>query len=349
MPNGLNQFAAKATVLTNNKFQLTRLRLTAVYAGLLLLILIISSTITYSMFSNRLERRFGPRFLLPHSPAIQVEVSFRNQARQELFSSLLLVNGLLFVGAVCASYYLAGLTLKPIQEMYEKQLRFLGDASHELRTPLAILQTDLENELSNTALNPEAKESTRSHLEEVRRMGEIVRDLLLISRLDNYHANTAVTEPVDLTSLVATARDRFKTYADQRHVQLAVSSSEAPEQVIVKANQEHLLQALSNILKNAIDYNRSGGHVDITLKRQPHQALILVTDTGLGIPAAEIPKLFDRFYRVDKSRARQSGGSGLGLSIAQAIARIYNGHITITSQLNQGTTVTFTLPLTAST
>lgn len=347
MPNVLKQFAEKVTGLRSDKFQLTRLRLTAIYAVLLLAVLLISGLITHSVFSSRLEQRafFRGRSFLPPPQVLQIDRESRDQVRQELITSMILVNGTLFIGAVGLSYILAGLTLRPIKEAYEQQRRFLSDASHELRTPLAILQTDLENELDNTKASTEEKENAQSHLEEVKRMGKIVKDLLLISRLDGDNQLSISKEAVDLKDVITAAVKRLQGYATKHKIKIISSrlTSETPLTVI--ANREHLLQAVANIIKNSIDYNQPEGNVVISLKPNKNSVDITVSDTGIGIAEAEIPKLFDRFYRVDQSRSRQMGGSGLGLSIVQSIILELGGTVHISSQLGKGTTVTLTFPL----
>jgi signal transduction histidine kinase len=258
---------------------------------------------------------------------------------------MILVNGTLFIGAVGLSYVLAGLTLRPIKQAYERQRHFLSDASHELRTPLAILQTELENELDNTKITTREKENSRSHLEEVRRMSTIVKDLLLISRLDGEDQLSTPKEVVDLQEIITTAVKRLQQYAAKQKIKIISSPLTRETPLTVMANKEHLLQAISNLIKNGIDYNHPEGKVMIGLKPNKSSIDITVSDTGIGIAEAEIPKLFDRFYRVDQSRSRQIGGSGLGLSIVQSVILELGGTIHISSQLGKGTTVTLTFPL----
>jgi signal transduction histidine kinase len=343
MPNVLKQFGEKATGLpSGNQFHQARLRLTLVYALLLLAILFISSGITYSLFSSRLERRFRGHHFPPPPPEF-IESGFPDQARAELVTSLLIVNGVLFIAGVGVSYWLAGITLRPIQQTYDRQRQFLSDASHELRTPLAILQTDLENELADKKTSVPTKDNARSHLEEVGRMSHLVKDLLLISRLDAYEKTSVPLENVDLTEIGATAVERMKRYATKQNIKLALSPP-PKSPLTIRANREHILQALTNLIKNGIDYNKKGGGVTVTVAPAETMATVNITDTGIGIPQAEIPKLFDRFYRTDKSRSRQVGGNGLGLAIVQSIAHTYGGAVTIVSTVAQGTTVTLSLP-----
>lgn len=345
MLNELLPSVAKATELPNNQFQLTRLRLTVIYAALLLTILIISSVITHSIFSSRLEHRFPGQPIPPPPQSIRINRDLRNQVRHELFTSLIFVNGILFISAVGLSYILAGITLRPIQQIYNRQRHFISDASHELRTPLAILQTDLENELANAQTSLPEKNRSKSHLEEVKQMSNIVNDLLFISQLDGADQLSVTTKIINLSKIIATAIQRLQKYAANNQVKITASPTIPQHLIQIKANPEHLMQAISNIIKNGIDYNKPNGQVIIDLKQTKNQAIIIISDTGIGIAANEIPRLFDRFYRVDQSRSRQLGGSGLGLSIVQSVIHNYSGTIDITSQPNHGTTVTLTFPL----
>lgn len=344
MPSALKQFGEKATGWTD-PFQITRLKLTALYAALLLTILIISSVTTHSFFSQRLERRFDSHLVMPLPPRrMNIDREARLQVRRELIESLIFVNGTLFVLAVGLSYVLAGLTLKPIRNMYDKQRRFISDASHELRTPLAILQTELENRLSDSEVKNQEKESAKSHLEEVGRMNGIIENLLLLSRLENDIPVKTKKRVLNLALLTDKTIGRFLPYAVKRDIALSALSTRNRKPLAVLGNEELLAQAIGNVLKNAIDYNRPGGKVNVSLKKSRDQVELTVSDTGIGIPESEITKLFDRFYRVDKSRSRALGGTGLGLSIAQTIIHSHGGSINITSKPDKGTHVTIWLP-----
>ncbi len=345
MHHALKQFEEKVTALRNNQFQLARLRLTGIYAVLLFTILLISSVITHSLFASRLEYRMRVRPLFPPDPVPQFDrgLALRTEAQEELVGSLYMVNGVLFATAIGLGYVLAGITLKPIQKSYNQQKRFLSDASHELRTPIAILQTNLENELSDAKSDSQKKQIT-SHLEEVKRMGTIVQDLLLLSRLDSEHSHTQHTEHVHVHDLLQTATDRLSSYAKKHQVTLTYTS-ESDSSITILGNKEHLLQAITNITKNAIEYSNTDGKVTIESARKDQHAIITITDTGSGIPQEDLSKIFDRFYRVDKSRSRSKGGSGLGLPIAKLIVEAHGGTISLTSALEHGTTATISLPI----
>jgi signal transduction histidine kinase len=345
MQNVLKPFGEKDTGSLSGSFHRARVRLTCVYVAILAIILCLSSSILYSAFSKQLERRFErfrprPTFILPEGiiPPSSAEV------RADLIDSLIMVNGFLLLLAGLLSYHLAGMTLEPIQIAYQRQRRFLSDASHELRTPLAILQTDLENELQDTSLSTTEQEQRKSNLEEVERMGRLVSDLLLLSRFDEEGSTQQVsTTIVDLNDIVRTAVTRLEGVAKRHHVSLHYTV--LSESLKIQTQSELLLHALTNILQNAIAYNVPDGTVAASLTVDENRARITITDTGIGIAKEDLAKIFERFYRTDKSRSRQTGGSGLGLSIVQSLLKRLGGSVDIQSTVHKGTVVTVYLPL----
>jgi signal transduction histidine kinase len=353
MQNVFKRFGAKATDSFSRRFQLTIWRLTAVYLVVLALILFISSSVTYSAFSNRLEHRFYnyrppantsyimfQRILTPEEFRVLPNPA---DVRQDLILSLIFVNGVLLIGAGALSYYLAQITLDPIRAAYERQRRFLSDASHELRTPLTIMKTDLENLLADQALAEKPREGARSNLEEVERMSRIVNDLLLLSRIDEngeQHRNLA---KVDLGQTIEAVADRLKPLADQHGVSIDFVRPTPQLELLTDTN---LLQnALVNVIKNAIIYNKAQGLVKINLAAGAGKYKITVADTGIGISQTDLARIFDRFYRAEPSRSRETGGSGLGLSIVQAAVKNLGGTIDIESEPDRGTTVSIALPI----
>lgn len=342
MQNALKQFEEKGTSLLSGQFSRARIELTLIYAIILAAIIGISSIITYSLFSSRLDVRWAQYHVPPRIIDIQGD-NFPDEARSELALTLFAVNGVLLTGAIGLSYILAGITLHPIQQAYEKQRRFLSDASHELRTPLAILQTDLENELSEKHITQPDKERAESYLEEVTRMGSIVKDLLLISRLDTEDSRKNHIESVDFSALATATITRLTPYAQKNKIMLISQLPELP--VTIQANTEHISQAIMNLIKNGIDYNKEKGSVTISMKIEKNTATLVIADTGVGIPKEDLTKIFDRFYRSDASRTRSTGGSGLGLSIVQSIAKTYNGSAELKSDGVQGSTAYLSFPL----
>jgi len=316
-----------------------------VYVAILAAILFSSATITRSIFSQRLNERFHsyqdysetrPEYM-PAPPDVE-------DVRGDLLRVTILVNGLLLLVAGGLSYLLAGVTLRPIQSAYNRQRQFLSDASHELRTPLAILQTNLENEQAS-ARTAASQKVVESHLEEVHRMSRLVGDLLTLSRLNDGKLSKPKMVEVDLLSVADASVDRLRSLARKHGVALALSEDVGNRISVLSPSADLLMEAVTNVIHNAIVYNKDGGRVDVSVGVQGRFATVTVQDTGVGIEDGEVKKVFDRFYRSEKSRSRQTGGSGLGLSIAQSIMRTLGGSIAITSEPGKGTVALLTLPI----
>lgn len=333
-------FGEKDTGSFHSQYRKTRISLTAIYSVILVVLLAISSGVTRTVFSERLDQRFA--IVVDKNDRIHSVVFPVNAAdvREDLSDTLLLVNGILVGISVMLSYWLASKTLKPIQDAYDAQRQFLSDASHELRTPLAILQADLENERdSGTGA---ARQSAESHLEEVHRMSALVRDVLSLSKLEHVGAGMAPV-PVVLNDVLQKVVDRLMAIATQHNVQILLE--DASETFDVLALEEPLIRVFTNVIENAILYNRPQGSVVIALHHCGDSVAVDVTDTGTGIGAKDVEKIFDRFYRADKSRSRRTGGSGLGLSIARTIVESFHGTITMESTVDVGTNVHITFPI----
>ena len=335
----------KATASIKDRFWSARTQLTLTYTAILAVILFVSSSFIYTAFSRQLMLRFE-RFPQGRPPAILQDGVIPprpEEVLRDLMDALTLVNGLLLVLASITSYWLAGATLEPIRKAYERQRRFLSDASHELRTPVAILHADLENTLPDKATPPSLREQARSHLEETQRMTQIIKDLLLLSHLDETPTKRESTQATDLIPLLESIAQRFQPLAKQRDITLSVTTQLTS--CTLNIQTELLKQAIENLVKNAIAYNVPSGRVTITCEKDRSQARIEVRDTGIGIAKEHLDKVFDRFYRVDKSRSRETGGSGLGLSITHSIIQQFGGSIEIKSIFQKGTTVTILLPI----
>lgn len=231
------------------------------------------------------------------------------------------------------------------QEQLERSRReFVANVSHELRTPLTTINSYLEA-LDDGAL--EDPELARNFLgvtrNETERMIRLVNDLLQLSRLDS--GQTALhREPTDLAAMLEDVVDRFSFQLRKRKIGISIHADRNLPPV--SADPDQLDQVLDNLVSNAIKYTPEGGSIEITASRSGRdQVEVAVKDTGIGIPEKDLSRIFERFYRVDKARSRSMGGTGLGLSIAREIVRAHGGDIRIDSVVHQGTTVTFSLPL----
>jgi heavy metal sensor kinase len=230
-----------------------------------------------------------------------------------------------------------------LDEAFQYSRRFMADASHELRTPLTVLRGELESVSQEPALAPEWRERLGSALEEVERLASIVEGLFAISRLD---AGEAAAEWVklDLARLAAATADQMALLAEDKNIQVTCA---AAEPVWVEGDQARLKQVVVNLLDNAIKYTLQDGAVTLTIRAIDIKAVLEVADNGIGIPAEALPRVFDRFFRVDKARSRELGGAGLGLSIVKSICTAHHGRVEASSLPGQGSRFRVELPLAA--
>jgi heavy metal sensor kinase len=230
-----------------------------------------------------------------------------------------------------------------LDDAFQYSRQFMADASHELRTPLTVLRGELESLIQEQSLRTEWRERLGSALEEVERLASIVEGLFAISRLD---AGEAAAEWVnlDLARLAAATADQMSLLAEDKNIQVTCAASEP---VWVEGDHARLKQVVVNLLDNAIKYTLQGGTVGLTVSAINSHAVLEVADNGVGIPAEALPRVFDRFFRVDKARSRELGGAGLGLSIVKSICTAHHGRVEASSLPGQGSRFRVELPLAA--
>lgn len=239
-------------------------------------------------------------------------------------------------------WFLGGIAMQPSRRAYEQLQRFTADASHELRAPLAAVLSNAQVGL----LSPDDSVQQRLRLAKIadtaKLMSTLIGNLLFLSRQEGPLEPDSLKQ-VDLVGLL---RSLIDDQTAQASVQGLTLTSQLPEQAVtLNADLDLLRQAVTNLLSNAFKYTSSGGTVQLRLTTSSRSAVIQVEDNGIGIPAADLPHIFERFYRVDTARSRQTGGFGLGLAIAQQIITAHRGRITATSTLEKGSTFQIELPL----
>ena len=232
-------------------------------------------------------------------------------------------------------------TLARLESAFEQLRRFTADASHELRTPLAMIRSVGEVGLQKDGTRAEYRDIIGSMLEEVNRLTSLIDNLLTISRADSGHIHLQ-RAAIPLLPLVRDAAGVLEILMEEKALQLTVDGDETAQ---VQGDPVFLRQALANVIHNAVKYSPQGGTICARVAMSnPGLATVEIQDSGPGIPLEDQPRIFDRFYRVDKARLRQSGGAGLGLSIAKWAIEAHGGAITLQSQPNEGSTFRITLP-----
>jgi heavy metal sensor kinase len=245
--------------------------------------------------------------------------------------------------------------LDRIQRLFNTQERLIADVSHELRTPLTTMQGNVEllqrmftgenNTNSTSGPKGEVLRETLSEVEqETHRMSKMINDLLLLAQADS-GALQLQWAPVEMDTLLLEIYRQTKRVAELRKGPGALDVRLGHEdQALVWGDRERLRQLLLNLTDNAIKYTPEGGTVTLSLTNEEGWVCIAVRDTGIGIHSTDQEQIFERFYRTDKARSREMGGSGLGLSIVQWIAQAHNGRVTVESEVQQGSTFTLWLP-----
>ena len=229
-----------------------------------------------------------------------------------------------------------------LQQLDTSRNQFVSNASHELKTPLSTMKILIETILYQDPPDPGmTKEFLNDVNKEIDRLNRIVSDLLTLVNIDSGGMKLNSAE-LDLHALLLEQVKRLAPLARENGIELECSAKEA---IDIMGDSVKLQQVLYNVIDNAIKYTPRGGEVHASLSRAGKRAIIRISDTGIGIPAADLPHVFDRFYRVDKARSRATGGTGLGLSIVKQIVLLHGGTIVAASEENKGTTFTIELPL----
>ena len=289
---------------------------------------------------------------------LQVAQSFNRLDEYMSSLHLILIFGIplamLFIGG--ASWWLSGLAMQPIYQSYQQMQQFTADAAHELRTPLAVTRIAIESALDRVIIKSEIHSDLEMIQRQTRHLSCLAEDLLWLSRLEANQLSLQL-QTCCLNDLVRDLEEELApltiesalTDPHQQSIDLRLEISTGRSLYVI-GDCDRLYRAISNLITNAIQYTPAGGVVTIGLAYADRQAMITISDNGIGIAAADLPHIFDRFYRVQSDRSRATGGTGLGLAITSAIVRAHQGSIKVNSQVasssiaHQGTTFTVRLP-----
>lgn len=266
-------------------------------------------------------------------------VLMSRQPQIDVLNNLLKV--FIFIGSISLilllliSIYLTNKTIKPIKETFEKQKQFIADASHELKTPLAIIRTNTSLVLSNKGATVESQSKWLNYINnQIGRMTELLDEMLSLAKLDT-NRELQEFKDFDLSKLLNSILLTFEAVIFENRIEL---ESNISENVSLKGDKESIKKVVIILLDNAIKYTNKSGKINVNLQQEKNKIKLKIKNTGEGIKKEDLEKIFERFYRVDSSRARETGGYGLGLSIAKSIVDSHKGKIYAESNIGKDTT-----------
>jgi two-component system, OmpR family, manganese sensing sensor histidine kinase len=246
--------------------------------------------------------------------------------------------------ATLGSFWLTRQAMRPAEAGYQRLQQFTADASHELRSPLTAIKLNTATALRHPEQlsMAEIQDSFAQIQDAADQMTHLTQDLLLLARADELSSPEISWEPLSLDKVLAELVTEMQVLAQAKQIDLSYQAEAA---LTLLGDRNQLNRLFQNLIENAIYYTPPLGKVTVVLQEREHQALVSVTDTGIGMAPEHCTRVFDRFWRADKARSRHSGGNGLGLAIAQSIAGSYGGDISVTSKENEGSSFVVKLPL----
>lgn len=327
-------------------FRNATLKLTGWYLLIIMIVSVLFSILIYQSASGEVRARlqqFGEGlpvvFFGPDTDPDQLRDLRSTQAIQasrNILISLVYINLSVLIGGGFASYAMARRTLKPLADAHEAESRFVGNASHELKTPLTAMKTELEVALHDPKLaKAEMRSLLRSNLEEVNKLTKLSESLLSLSKMEYDKLDFKAM------SLTAITKSAIRKYDDTGRIRLHEEHSD----ITVVAHQPAIEELVAILIDNARKYSPANSPIDITLTKRSTKVEFVITNTGEGIPAKDLPHIFDRFYRVDSARTQNKKTSfGLGLSLAKQIIELHSGELMASSVPGEITTFRFSLP-----
>lgn len=333
MRNILKRFVGLATPSNQSEFKKAVIVLTAYYTIGVVFVLIVFNIMVYGLFGNsiNIEKSEGEHFYeYEHEDELG---EGRIQAIQDDLARILLISDIaILILTLLVAYASSQKTLKPLEEAYKRQARFVADAAHELRTPLSVMQAGSEVILKNKRTEEEYIKYIQESLEEVRRLTTLSNDLLFLA--SNNKKKTDAFSNVSISEICKKQIETMQHYAEKKKISIEDSIEEG---LLVWGNNNDLIRLVINLLRNSIDYNREGGTVTVSLKKNHGKIILSIKDTGIGIRKEDIPYIFERFYKADNSRSRTQSGTGLGLAIVKEIVTKHQGSIKIKENPEGGT------------
>ena len=281
---------------------------------------------------------------------LQLSTAKRAELTKEFLLTMAYMGPFVLIGFGLCGYFVSGMAAKPIEQLVGTLQRLVADAGHELNTPASIVQARAQSLERKLAKHGQEENDLKIIANSAERMGYIVKNLMLLAELDSkdnqsnhlLNQKSQTKSTTNLRQQIMTVFSDFKERFREKKIELEIDTI---EDAVVSTESQSLQCILTNLLENALKYTEPNGIVSISCRLSADEARITVKDTGIGIPAEDLNKIYDRFYRVDKSRSRSSGGAGLGPSIVKAMAERDGGSVTVNSILGTGSQFTVTLPI----
>lgn len=327
-------------------FHSALVKLTLLYVLIVMIISISFSVVLFNVSSRELGRGLGnqtqklrnmPPFSNPFVDELErIRDEQIDESAQNLKLNLIYFNLIIFVSATFGCYFLAKISLRPIESAMEAQNRFTADASHELRTPLTAMRSEIEVNLRDKNLTiSEARALLKSNIEEINKLEYLSSALLKLAKVDNEDKKNF--KEVDLAKIAESAINKVNKLADKKSIIISANLKSAK----TLGDEASLTELFVILLDNAIKYSPKGSRITIEIKKSDKHLEIVVSDHGMGIKASDLPHIFSRFYRADISRSKEKvDGYGLGLSIAKRIAELHGAKISATSVPGKGSQFT---------
>lgn len=280
---------------------------------------------------------------------LQINTAKRAELTQEFMLTMTYMAPFVLLGFGLCGYFVSGMAAKPIELLVSTLQRLVADAGHELNTPASIVQARAQSLERKLSKHGHYENDLKIIANSAERMGYIVKNLMVLAEIDSI-GNTAKSArdstknktKTGLQEQIANAVSEFSERFAEKNINLEVAAIEDASAI---TDRESLQCILANLLENALKYTEPGGKVTVSCQLSATVAQIKISDSGIGIPTEDLSKIYDRFYRVDKSRSRSSGGAGLGLSIVKAIAERDGGTVAVNSTLGKGSEFIVTLPI----
>lgn len=263
---------------------------------------------------------------------VQIPTDRRDRSMREFLTMNLILGPALLIALALSGYLFSGKAVKPVEDSFVVLRMFVADAGHELKTPLSIIQATAENLSEDLKDKPDLNNQVSIISRTTERMTHLVQDMLLLAKMEVQQI-TVQMAALNLKDLIIEVAEEHSSQFAEQNKRLIVADMDDAE---IVGDRDSLHRLFANLLENALRYSDQGAEAVVSIARKEDRVVARVKDTGIGIPKDSIPRLFDRFYRVDKSRTRAKGGSGLGLAIVKATADLHSAEVSVSSEEGKG-------------